>query len=88
MEGCGGLLVRGSGAADLIIIEGESWAVWHNALYQAMEDPTILIIAQFMYNVAASLLLDDDLVYEVAVTHLARWTDSFDSLVDIEDSVY
>jgi hypothetical protein len=41
-----------------------------------------------MYNVAESLIVNDDPVYEVAVTHLARWMDPFDSLVDIEDNVY
>jgi hypothetical protein len=53
-----------------------------------MDDPTILTIIQSMYNVAASLFINDDPMYEVAITHLARWADPFDSLVDIEDSVY
>jgi hypothetical protein len=46
--------------------------VWHSALCQDMEDPTVLIIAQSIYNVVASSLIDDDPVYEVVVTHLAR----------------
>jgi hypothetical protein len=58
--------------AESIIIEGEPWAVWHSALCQAMEDPTVLTIAQSMYNVTAPLLIKDDPMYEVAVTHLAR----------------
>ena len=62
--------------------------MWHNALYQAIEDPTVLIIVQFIYNMATSSLLDDDLLYEDAMTHLARWADLFDSLINIEDSVY
>jgi hypothetical protein len=73
---------------DSFIVEGESWAAWHNALCQAMEDPIVLVIAHSMYNVAESLIVNDDPVYEVAVTHLARWMDPFDSLVDIEDNVY
>jgi hypothetical protein len=62
--------------------------VWHNVLYQAMENLTVLAIAQSVYNVVALLLIDDDPMYEVAVTYLTRWADSFDSLTDIEDNVY
>jgi hypothetical protein len=53
-----------------------------------MEVPTILAIAQSIYNVVASLLVNDDPVYEVAMMHLVRWVDPFDSLADIKDSVY
>jgi hypothetical protein len=53
-----------------------------------MEDPTILAIAQSIYNVVASLLINDNPVYEIAVMHLARWVDPFDSFTDIEDSIY
>jgi hypothetical protein len=57
-------------------------------LCQAIEDLTVLTIAQSMYNVAASLFREDNPVYEIVVTHLARWADLFDSLANIEDSIY
>jgi hypothetical protein len=41
-----------------------------------------------MYNVTASLLIDDNPVYEVTVMYLPRWANPFGSLTDIEDSVY
>ena len=56
---------------DSIIVMGESWAMWHSTLCQAMEDPIVLAIAQSIYNVVASLFISNNPMYEVAVMHLA-----------------
>jgi hypothetical protein len=53
-----------------------------------MEYPTIPTLAQSLYDVAESMLFQEDLEFEFAVNYLSRWMESFESFEDIEDSVF
>jgi hypothetical protein len=73
---------------DSMYMEYESILVWHATLCQTMDYPTVSTLAQFLYDVVESMSFREDLEFEFAVNHLSRWMEPFESLEDIEDSVF
>jgi hypothetical protein len=53
-----------------------------------MEYPTVSTLAQSLYDVVVAMCFEEDLEFEFAVNHLSRWMEPFESLEDIEDSVF
>jgi hypothetical protein len=73
---------------DSLYMEYELVLVWYATLCQTMEYPTILALAQSLYDVVVSMRFEEDLEFEFAVNHLSRWMEPFESFEDIEDSVF
>jgi hypothetical protein len=53
-----------------------------------MEYPTVSTLAQSLYDVVVAMCFEEDPEFEFAVNHLSRWMEPFESLEDIEDSVF
>jgi hypothetical protein len=73
---------------DSMYMEYEPVLVWHATLCQTMDYPTVSTLAQSLYDVVESMSFIEDLEFEFAVNHLSRWIEPFESLEDIEDSVF
>jgi hypothetical protein len=73
---------------DSLYMEYEPVLVWHATLCQTMEYPTVPTLAQSLYDVVVSMSFAEDLEFEFAMNHLSRWMEPFESLEDIEDSVF
>jgi hypothetical protein len=73
---------------DSLYMEYEPVLVWHATLCQTMEHPTVPILAQSLYDVVISMRFEEDPEFEFAVNHLSRWMKPFESLENIEDSVF
>jgi hypothetical protein len=53
-----------------------------------MEYPTVPTLAQSLYDMVESMNFQEDPEFEFAVNHLSRWMEPFESLEDIEDSIF
>jgi hypothetical protein len=73
---------------DSLYMEYEPVLVWHATLCQTMEYPTVPSLAQSLYDVVVSMSFREDPEFEFAVNHLSRWMEPFESLEDIEDSIF
>jgi hypothetical protein len=73
---------------DSLYMEYEHVLVWHATLCQTMEYPMVPILVQSLYDVVESMSFQEDPEFEFAVNHLSRWIEPFESLEDIEDSVF
>jgi hypothetical protein len=73
---------------DSLYMDYEPVLVWHATLCQTMEYPTVPILTQSLYEVVVSMSFGEDPEFEFAVNHLSRWMEPFESLEDIEDSVF
>jgi hypothetical protein len=69
-------------------MEYEPVLVWYATLCQTMEYLTVPTFAQSLYDVVVSMSFGEDPKFEFAVNHLSRWMEPFESLEDIEDSVF
>jgi hypothetical protein len=73
---------------DSLYMEYEPVLVWYATLCQTMEYPTIPTLAQVLYDVVVSMCFVEDPEFEFAMNYLSRWMEPFESLEDIEDSVF
>jgi hypothetical protein len=73
---------------DSLYMEYELVLVWHPTLCQTMEYPTVPTLAQSLYDVVISMRFKEDPEFEFVVNHFSRWMEPFESLEDIEDSVF
>jgi hypothetical protein len=73
---------------DSLYMEYEPVLIWHATLCQTMEYPTVPTLAQSLYDVVESMSFQGDPEFEFAVNHLSRWMEPFESLEDIEDSIF
>jgi hypothetical protein len=73
---------------DSMYMEYESVLVWHVTLYQTMDYLTVPTLAQSLYDVVESMSFIEDPEFEFAVNYLSRWMEPFESLEDIEDSIF
>jgi hypothetical protein len=73
---------------DSMYMEYEPVLVWHATLCQTMDYLTVSTLAQSLYDVVESMSFRKDPEFEFAVNHLSRWIEPFESLEDIEDSVF
>jgi hypothetical protein len=53
-----------------------------------MEYSTVSTPAQSLYDVVESMSFQKDPEFEFVVNHLSRWMEPFESLEDIEDSIF
>jgi hypothetical protein len=53
-----------------------------------MNYPTVSTFAQSLYDVVELMSFREDSEFEFAVNHFSRWMEPFESLEDIEDSVF
>jgi hypothetical protein len=73
---------------DSLYMEYKPVLVWHTTLCQTIEYPTVPTLAQSLYDVVVSMCFEEDPEFEFVVNHLSRWMEPFESLEDIEDSVF
>jgi hypothetical protein len=73
---------------DSMYIEYEPVLIWHATLCQTMDYPTVFTLIRSLYDVVESMSFRKDPEFEFAVNHLSRWMEPFESLEDIEDSVF
>jgi hypothetical protein len=73
---------------DSLYMEYEPILVWHATLCQTMEYPTVSTFAQSLYDVVVAMHFEEDPEFEFAVNYLSRWMEPFESLKDIEDSIF
>jgi hypothetical protein len=73
---------------DSLYMEYEPVLVWHATLCQTMEYPTVSTLVQSLYDVVESISFQEDPKFEFVMNHLSRWMELFESLEDIEDSVF
>jgi hypothetical protein len=53
-----------------------------------MEYSTVSTPAQSLYDVVESMSFQKDPEFEFVVNHLSRWMEPFESVDDIEDSIF
>jgi hypothetical protein len=73
---------------DSLYMEYELVLVWHTTLCQTMEYPTVSTFTHSLYDVVVAMRFEEDPEFEFAVNHLSRWMEPFESLKNIEDSVF
>jgi hypothetical protein len=73
---------------DSLYMEYEHVLAWHATLCQTIEYPTVPAFVQSLYDVVVLMCFEEDLEFEFAVNHFSRWMEPFESLEDIEDSIF